>query len=102
MFPSTSKVVSVIKTFCVAGKAIEELEELPEEAESPEDPKALPTKVMSSHLQQASFYLHATKKPTWILHVNGKESDGNMIHEVAACKYKEAKHNMITDLKIKQ
>ena len=57
---------------------------------------------MSSHLQQASFYLHATRKPTWILHVNGKESDGIMIHEVAACKHKEALHNMITDLKIKQ
>jgi hypothetical protein len=64
--------------------------------------KALPTKVMSSHLQQASFYYYATKKPTWILHVNGKEKDGIMMHEVAACKHKEALHNMITDLKIKQ
>lgn len=64
--------------------------------------KSLPTKVMMNHLMQASFYYHATKKPTWILHVNGKEKDGIMIHEVTTCKYKEAMHNLINDLKIKQ
>lgn len=64
--------------------------------------KSLPTKVMMNHLMQASFYHHATKKPTWILHVNGKEKDGIMIHEVTTCKYKEAMHNLVNDLKIKQ
>ena len=64
--------------------------------------KPLPQYPVTNHLMQSSFYHFATKKPTWILHVNGKEEDGMMIHEIATHKYKEAFHNLISMLKAKQ
>ncbi len=51
------------------------------------------------HMMQASFYHHATQLPTWILQVVPNDF---RLFEVTAYDYKQALHNLINNLKIKQ